>query len=236
MNSPAIAWSHSRINAYLTCPRRMFEVTIAKNWSDSFGPEADWGKKVHKALERRLMLGAELPANMVQYEGEAKNVEAMHKKLGGQMLCEQQMAVTQTLKPCGWFDKQTWGRCITDVTLVNTERGSAVAIDWKTGKKKDDDRQLALQAAFIFRHYPTVDRVTSAFIWLKEGIEDRVSGEDFTRTDHLNAIELDLGRRLTRMGTAWREEVFQPKESGLCRGWCPVEECFHWKPKKGWGR
>jgi len=224
MSAPAIAWSHSRINAYLTCPRRMFEVTISKNFSDSFGPEADWGKKVHKALERRLMLGAELPANMVQYEAEALNVEAMHKKLGGQMLCEQQMAVTQTLKPCSWFGKETWGRCITDVTLVNTERGSAVAIDWKTGKKKEDDRQLALQAAFIFRHYPTVDRVTSAFVWLKDG--GSKTHVQFTRSNETRLWKqyLPVVRDLT---DAVLEGNWPAKPSGLCAQYCPVTSCKH---------
>lgn len=224
MTNPTIAWSHSRIDAYLTCPRRMYEVTISKSFQDSFGPEADWGKKVHKALERRLTLGAELPANMVQYEKQAVMVDEMHKKLGGQLLCEQQMAVTQTLKPCSWFGKETWARCITDVTLVNTERGSAVAIDWKTGKKKDDDRQLALQAAFIFRHYPTVERVTSAFCWLKEG--GTMTHVAFSRSNETRLWKqyLPVVRQLT---DAAESGHWPAKPSGLCARYCPVTTCKH---------
>ena len=224
MSKPVIAWSHSRVNAYLTCPRRMYEVTISKAFQDTFGPEADWGKKVHKALERRLTLGAELPSNMVQYEEQAKMVEGMHKRIGGQLLCEQQMAVTQTLKPCGWFDKLTWGRCITDVTLVNTERGCAIAIDWKTGKVKDDDRQLALQAAFIFRHYPTVDRVMSAFCWLKEG--GKMVHVGFVRANETRLWKqyLPVVRELTDAAT---NGEWPAKPSGLCARYCPVTSCKH---------
>ena len=224
MDNPTIAWSHSRVNSFLTCPLKMYEETIAKNYPFQENEASRWGKKVHKALERRLAFKAELPSNMVQYEKHAANVESMHERIGGQILCEQQMAVNKNLKPCGWFSKETWARCITDVSIVNPERGCAIAIDWKTGKKKDDDRQLALQAAFIFRHYPTIDKVMSAFCWLKEG--GAMVHMAFVRANETRLWKqyLPVVRELT---DAAELGVWPAKPSGLCREYCAVSSCKH---------
>ena len=220
--TPVISWSHSRVMAYQNCPRRFFELSIAKNFTEDFGPEADWGKKVHKALERRLSLGVNLPSNMAQYEEHAVKVENMATRLGAPILCEQQLAVDLKLKPCSWFGNDTWGRCITDVLIANMETGNAIAIDWKTGKKKEDDRQLALQAAFVFRHYPTINRVMSAFCWLPLGGELSFLG--FTREGEVRLWKqyLPMVRDLTDAATAGE---WPAKPSGLCAKYCPVNTC-----------
>ena len=31
---------------------------------------------------------------------------------------------------------------------------------------------------------------------------------------------------------AFREDIWQPRQSGLCNGWCPVTDCEFWKPKR----
>ena len=222
--APVIAWSHSRVTAFKTCPRRFFELSIAKNFVEDFGPEADWGKKVHKALERRLSLGVTLPADMMQYEPHALKVEELGRRLDAPILCEQQLAVDTKLKPCGWFGTDTWGRCITDVLMANMTTGNAIAIDWKTVKKKDDDKQLALQAAFVFRHYPTVNRVMSAFCWLAHDGDLSFLGFTRDRETTLWKQYLPTVRELTdaMVAGSWPENP-----SGLCAKYCPVTTCKH---------
>jgi hypothetical protein len=37
---------------------------------------------------------------------------------------------------------------------------------------------------------------------------------------------------LKQYATAFKTDVWQPRQSGLCNGWCPVTECEFWKPKR----
>lgn len=227
MSDPVIAWSHSRNQTFLQCPKKFFHLNVAKDVPFEESEAMEWGKKVHKALERRLEVGAELPSNMKQYEPAAVLAEKIHAKMGGDLLTEQQMAVDAKLKPCNWFGAQTWGRCITDLLIVNEKAGNAVALDWKTGKKKDDDRQLAMQAAFVFRHYPGVTKVKSGFVWLKEG--NSVTSATFSR-DNEKLIWRGILPVVREMTDAVNLGDWPAKPSGLC-GWCPVRDCKHWRQR-----
>jgi len=225
MTKPIIAWSHSRIKAFLTCPLKMYSEQIAKTHPADFsGEAASWGKKVHKALEKRINMGAELPSNM-PYEGIVRAYEALAKQFNCEIIAELSLAVDQKLKPCGWKDwDRCWVRCALDVLIVGPSSPDATAIDWKTGKVIDDDRQLALQAAMVFRHYPHVNRVTSMFNWLKEG--GKMEKLVFTR-----AQEPRLWRQYLPVAKDLTEAVqfgeWPAKPSGLCRAHCPVNTCKH---------
>ena len=223
MSKPTIAWSHSRIDAYLTCPRKLYETAIAKNFTEEFGEAANWGQKAHAALDRRLRLGAALPSNMSQYEDAAAKVAKLAEHLGMEIHTELALALDADLKPCGWKDWDTcWVRCALDVLLLDPSGKTAIAVDWKTGKRKNDDRQLALQAAMVFRHYPHVEEVRSAYCWLKEGGD--MDSATFTRDNEslLWKQYLPVVRQLTDsvLHGDWPE-----KKSGLCREYCPVKTC-----------
>ena len=227
MKTPEIAWSHSRNETWLQCPKKFFHTNVAKDVPFVETEAMQWGKKVHRALEKRVKFGADLPSNMVQYEKAARLVEKVAEQIGGEVLCEQQMALDMDLKPCSWFGKQTWGRCAADVLIVNQKAGHAVVFDYKTGKKKDNDMQLALAAAFVFRHYPTVKKIKSGFIWLKEGCD--LSSVSFSR-DKESAIWRQVLPIVRDMTDGVNHGDFPAKPSGLC-GWCPVEHCKHWRQR-----
>jgi hypothetical protein len=203
---------------------KLYEEGIAKNFPADFSGEAAvWGKDVHKALHQRIELGAELPSNMVQYEPRVKTFEDMAKQLGYTMYPELALAVNQSLQPCDWKDwDNCWSRCALDLLMMSMSKPDAVAIDWKTGKVKDDDRQLALQAAMVFRHYPHVNRVVSMFIWLKE--DGRMTKVTFTRANEPRLWKqyLPVVRELTDAVTFGN---WPAKPSGLCREYCPVNTC-----------
>lgn len=216
-----VAWSHSAVELFRQCPRRYFETRVAKSVKDEFkGPKADWGTAVHKAMERRVRLGVALPSNMSQYEKVAGKLADMQ----GTLLTEQQLAINEQHEPVEWFAKNVWCRAIIDFCAIHPAGDKAMVLDYKTGKRKEDDGQLALCAAMIFDHYPEVDTVVSGFVWMgeraafdkvtfKRKYADRLWGlytPDVDRIEHA----MDAGR--------WPE-----KPSGLCNGWCPVTQCKH---------
>jgi hypothetical protein len=106
----------------------------------------------------------------------------------------------------------------------------AVALDWKTGKRKMDSDQLLLMAAFLFTYYPKVSVVDTGFVWLKENKIDR---KEVSRND-VGTIWGTFVQRSKRLETAYEQDVWLAKPSGLCNGWCPVPRrlCEFSKGKK----
>ena len=225
-NGKRFSWSFSAINDFVTCPyqyaaKRYFETV---KFVDTVATL--WGSRVHTAMENRLKKGAalgHLPEGMEQWEKYCRVLESKQ----GLMLVEDKITFNLSGDSVSWFAKDAWARGMLDVLIIAGD--TAYIYDWKTGKQKDNLLQLEIFVWFVAHKYPEVNNFVTRFVWLKTG---KVTGEDFTREEHLGAIELKLGQYLTRMQTAWREQVFQPFESGLCRGWCPVEECTFWKEKR----
>lgn len=224
MSKPVISFSHSACESFMTCPQKHYQTRIAKSVVESFGEAADWGKKVHAAIDRRLRLGAALPSNMTQYGDMVTKVEALAERLKLGVKSELALAVDAKLRPCGWKDWNVcWGRCALDVLLINEVSPIAVAVDWKTGKVKENDNQLALQAGFVFRHYPHVQEVRSMFGWLKHS---QWSTATFARDkeDRIWKTYFPIVRKMT---DAVLHGDWPANPSGLCKEYCPVATCKH---------
>jgi hypothetical protein len=221
------SWSFSAVNDFDTCPyqyaAKRYHCTV--QFEDT--PATIWGTRVHDAMEKRLQFGTALPEGMTQWEKYPRLLEQRAKDLCGTLKPEEKITFNLLGEQVSWFGKDAWARGAIDVLIRAGD--TAYIYDWKTGKQKDNLLQLQIFMWFVATKYPDINNFVTRFIWLNTG---NVTGEDFTRDKHLKGIEDDLHVRLSRMNTAWREKVFQPKESGLCRGWCPVEECRHWKEKR----
>ena len=89
----AFAWSYSRLKNFETCPKRFYEVDVAKRYQDST-EQLDWGNAVHAALAQAVK-GNPLPSTMP-----FKKWIASVGKFQGEKLVEQKFALTKDLLPC----------------------------------------------------------------------------------------------------------------------------------------
>jgi hypothetical protein len=97
----------------------------------------------------------------------------------------------------------------------------AVLFDWKTGKVREDPRELMAQSYLLQRNQPGVTKVYGAYVWL---VENRL-GEmhDLTNTDRwLNGTKATLAKEQEALGSG----VWPKSPNPLC-GWCPVKDCEH---------
>lgn len=215
------AWSYSRYKAYDACPKRHYEVDIAKNFTDS-SEQLDWGNEVHKALENAVLGKAPLPDGMRDYQRWVDEI----KDAPGTLLVEQQYAITKDFRPTDWFAPDVWFRGICDVLRVSPSGRTALARDYKTGKIKHDSRQLMLLAQCVFVHHPSVRRIKTEFIWLKEGC----TGEETFDRDTIVNEWAPLMPLVKRMEQSSKTMDYPPKPCGLCARYCPVMSCqFHGK-------
>lgn len=213
------AWSYSKLKNYLTCPKRMYEIDILKNFQDS-SEALTQGNEVHKVLADACSGKADLPPTYIGYQPWVDRVRAGP----GELLVEQKYAITRDFRKTTYFAKDVWYRGIADV--VRLDRDVALALDWKTGKVLEDPVQLMLMAVCLFVHYPQLKRVRAEYIWLKD---ECTSPEVFDRQE----VATEMTRLLPKVDElekATKTLTFPPKPNGLCKNWCKVTSCpFHGK-------
>jgi len=215
------AWSYSRYKAYDSCPKRHYEVDLAKNYVED-SEQLQWGGEVHKALELATTGDTPLPDSMRDYQ---KWVDQM-KGGEGTLYVEQQYAITRDFRPTEWYADDVWFRGICDVLRVSPSGRTAMARDYKTGAIRHDSRQLMLMAQCIFIHHPKVRRIKTEFVWLKD---DCVTPETFDRSSIFREW-IPVMPHVARMEEAAKTMNYPPKPCGLCARYCPVVTCqFHGK-------
>lgn len=219
-------WSFSALDDFINCPRAFEAKKVSKSVvEDRSGAELIWGEWVHKQFENRLKDGVVLPIDLQQHEGYLAKLE----REPGTLLAETKIALNRKLEPCGFFDKDVWYRGVIDAGKVDEE--TAHLIDHKTGKKHKKFQQLKSFALWGFAKFPKVDRIIAEFYWCQD---QSTTGEVYIR-DQIPALWASFVPDLRQYAEAFRDNIWQPRQSGLCNGWCPVTECEYWKPKRNRG-
>lgn len=215
-------WSYSSLSKYETCPRQYHEVKVLKRFVDTPGDAALWGTRAHDMFEKRIRDKTPLPHDLAPWE----DIAQLFDNVKGDVHAELELAVDSALRPCDWEDPNAWARGIIDLLVVDGRMGRAY--DWKTGKIKDDPSQLKLFSALVMAHYPEVERVKTTYVWLKF---DDLTPATYDRSSY-HSIWQSFLPRVRRLELAYEQDKWEPRPSGLCRGWCPCTDCEHWRPKK----
>ena len=213
----AFAWSYSKLKNFESCPKRYYNVDVAKVVKEEESEQLQYGNSLHKALAEAITGKAPLPKPFTGFQPWVDKIT----RTEGTILVEQQLAITQELGPTEWFGKDAWYRGIADV--IKIVGPVAVVLDWKTGKILEDGVQLALMAQCVFAHHPSIEKIRTEFVWLKE---DATTRADFSRDDMHN-VWTGLLPRVKQLEDAHGGANFPPKPGHLCRRWCPVTACPH---------
>jgi hypothetical protein len=209
------AWSYSKLKNFDVCPRRYHEVDVRKRVKEASSESLHWGDEMHKAMAKRLSDKVPLSLSFKNFEPLAERLEAVH----GELLTEQQLAITADFTACTWFSRDAWFRSIADVLIIN--KPVALAIDYKTGKIIEDIQQLALLSACVFAHFSDVLAVRTEFWWVRE---DAITRQDFKRKD-MPDMWRQIWPRYEQLKHAHDTNNFPPKPGGLCKKYCPVSDC-----------
>jgi hypothetical protein len=222
------AWSYSALNQFENCARQYYHSKVAKDFPEVQNEAHSWGLQVHKELAHRIRSKSPspLPENMKQFQKWVPWAKEGWDPEGEEILAaEEQMAITQEIEPCEYFDRRVdpWFRTVLDVMRIDGP--CARIIDWKTGRNVNPDSdQLKLAATVVFAHYPQVQRAQCQFVWLQE---DSITEKIFWRKD-LIPFWVQTVPRVERMRIAVRDGDFPCRPSGLCKRHCGVKTCEHW--------
>ena len=210
------AWSFSSIKLYETCPRKYHAEKIEKLYPFKDTDATIYGKEVHLAAEEYIRDSKPLPPGHAQFKPLLDSLN----NIKGDKLCEEKMALTEDLTPTKFLAKNVWVRGIADLIIVNGE--NARVVDYKTGSAKYPDvGQLELMALMVFAHYPEVQNVKAALIFM---LHDKIVKATFSRDDELS-LWAKWRAKYDALAASYESDNFPPNPNGLCRNWCTVQHC-----------
>lgn len=216
MARPIVAWSFSALESYRNCPRKYWAVKIAKKCSDINKQNSD-GDDGHQAFDQYLTKQRSLPAHLAQFTPILERVRVSP----GQLYSEYQMALRADYVPCSFKDwDNCWVRAVTDVLVVNGQR--AKTIDWKFGKPRKDPAQMELLSAVIFRHFPDVQTVDAAYMYVNHG---KLVPYTFHRTEE-QRLWMEFLPDVRKLEQSITKDDWPATPNPLC-AWCPYDGCAH---------
>ena len=212
------SWSYTALNDFEGCPARYaasrFYCTVQFQETEA----TLWGSRVHKAAE--LTIKGIDHKDPEAYAPVAPYVQAM--KASGHILeAETEITLTEDLTLTGWFAKNAWLRCKLDVVITKQTSYTAVCVDWKTGKVKDDLDQLKLCAAALSVTRPGLTAFEGRYVWTKY---KQVTSMPAISVANIPQVWENILPRVARMQTAWDTETFPARPTRLCP-YCQVNNC-----------
>jgi hypothetical protein len=220
------AWSYSSIKTFDQCPKKYYHLKVAKDVKDIPGEAALYGTAVHEAAEHFVKDGTPIPEKFAFMRPIVEKLNS----IDGDKHCELRLGVSKTdtgYVPTTFFGKDVWWRGIVDLVVIDGAK--AYMVDYKTGKnaRYADPKQLDLMAGALFVHYPELETIKSALLYV-------VSNELIPKTHTRDKMDMYLSvfeDELERLEGAELSGVWNPKSGPLC-GWCPVVECEHHRPRR----
>lgn len=211
-----VKWSFSGLKDFTNCPRQYHEVKILQNFTKTVTSQMLYGTEVHKALEEYARDGKELPAFYKMYK---PSVDVL-LEIPGTRYLEHKMALKgDKTTPCEFDAVDYWVRGIVDFMVIDGD--TAFIVDYKTGSKKyPDPKQLKLMALMTFAHFPEVQHIKAALMFL---VHEGFVEETYSRKDIVSlwgAFNTDLHR----LEHSYKHNVWPATPTPLCR-WCPVKGC-----------
>jgi hypothetical protein len=214
--------SYSALKQFETCPRQYHEVRVLKKHPPQETKATLWGKRVHEAAELHIRDGKQFT-----FEFPGQDTVLALASLKGEKHCELEMAVNDKLEPVDFADPTAVLRGIADLVIISGDK--ARVLDYKTGSNKYPDvAQLELMALMVFAKFPEVERSHGGLLFLAH---DTIT-QKITKKEDSEVLWSGWFGKVARIEAAHETGVWNAKSSGLCKGWCPVEFCEHWKPRR----
>lgn len=207
----SFAWSYSFLNDFRNCPYKAFRKYVLRDLPKETSPALEEGIRVHYELEQFINADAKPDVGKFAYD-----VASRFRERGAE--AEKKLGMFKTRVAADFWDSDVWGRGKVDVLVV--EGDTALIVDWKAGKKREDPTELKVQALLVQCNYP-VAFIHGCYVWLKN--------EEIGKTYDLSEVSSTYSEVCETMYKA--EECgdsghWTKKPNALC-GWCPVRDCEH---------
>ena len=210
--------NYTMLSDFWNCPQKCFRARVAKDLPKEEKTQAQLdGIAVHEGIESFIKTGGRnVTAAAASY------APLLAKLLPYKPKSEVKFGMTLNREPCGFFGDPFF-RVVLDCVMVDNDQEprTAMIVDWKTGKVREDKRELECQAIGLQAHFPALEKITGCYIWLRENR----FGESYDLTNTSRPFNAMLATRNEMLDCANRD-YWPTKPNPLC-GWCPVMSCTH---------
>lgn len=204
--------SYSFLNDFGNCHRKAHHRYVLRDLPRVDTPELAYGNMVHTMFEHRINKGHTPDRWTPEFEALAAPLVAM----GAQ--AEFKLACSVELKPAAyWGPPDPWLRGRVDTMIRKGD--SVLFVDWKTGKVREDPRELYVQAMLVKANFPEVKRFTGAYAWTKENRLGEIY--DLSNMDRAVAGTFASYNEAQQCAAT---DTWKPMPNALC-GWCDVLSC-----------
>lgn len=207
------AWSYSSWSQFKQCPRRYYLERVCK-LPTSKSPALERGIKLHELAENYLL--GKIKIVPVELRNISQELE-MLREVGATPECAYALQTDWTVAK-DWFDKSVWLRAKSDAEYLLT-KGSAVTIDFKTGKRYNDahTEQGELLALVQLCANSEIEEIKFFALYVD-------SGELVALGEYQRSMVDALKRKWSDRAAEVINAVEHPsKPSKLC-GWCPFSK------------
>lgn len=216
--------SASGIADFNGCPKRYYETKILKKFKFEVTEAITYGNVVHEQLERYVKFKEALPEHL-------EFVMPMFQFLeddGYALYAELEMAIKRDWTPTDFWDNDGYLRGKID--LIGIKGNTAVIIDHKSGKRKNDPFQLQVYGATAMRVLG-LDKVDAYYLWLKTKETDKITID----ASNIDEIQTDIVSQITTIEEAYDKQEFPARTTPLC-GYCPAldtcKEAIYYKVQR----
>lgn len=208
---PIIPWSYSFINDYSNCPHKAMRKYVTRDIAKPKDYDPVKAKPMHDGVAAHKQIENYMRGEGLIKPEWAKFVDPI-RDMGAEP--EKEYGITLERLPCGFWDEECYGRAKVDAAIIRPP--VAFIFDWKTGKVREDKRELSIQAVLLCASHPELTTVYGAYVWLAE---NRVGDQhDVSNVDRCwNGTKAFIEQ--VQADTQW-----QKKPNPLC-AYCPVKDC-----------
>lgn len=213
MNKP-IVYSYTLLRNFENCPYKCYRLNVLKDIKFKSTPEMDWGNEVHDALDRRISKNRILPANMGAYEPYAAYFQQFRPS------AEMKVGITREGAACDFFAPNVFLRGKIDLSWGDQVKNVGWIVDYKTGKRREDDLELELFGLMFAAHTQgKYQKILGRYLWLKTF--EIGSLHDLSNvTGTFNYVQKTVAEIEHNAAAGY----WPKKQNPLC-GWCDVLDC-----------
>ena len=210
-----LVYSYTLLNTWGICPHQAMRKYIAKDLPPETKTQAQLdGTAGHQAVEARVRHKTPLPPAMARWEALVAPLDKCTVEP------EQKLGVAESGRPVGFWGNDVWLRGALDAPIL-LSADTAVLVDWKTGKRREDPFELEIGAVLLQASRPEIIKIYGCYVWLREGVKGTPHNVSHTAKTWARVQE-----RVNEIETAIEDNRFAKTPGPLC-GWCPVKDCEH---------
>ncbi len=156
------AWSYSRWATYAQCPLK-YKWQVVDKAPFKSSPAMERGNRIHIELAQHVSAKARIP---VEIKSPAIKDVVAEIRAWPDKIVEKKWAFDNKWGSTGYFSQAVWLRAILDVMLCY-DNGDVEAVDWKTGRRYDDnDDQMELFALATMWRMKAARTVTTRLVYV----------------------------------------------------------------------